>query len=161
MSGRIIVSGFLFFMISPVLLVWSYDLYGWSFVGALFFLLFILFVSIVIAAVRERRIRYYLTTDRIVRTRGDVLMKEVPLEHFSGRPLEQFIESKVTHHVNEGPIYTIRVYDPKSDEVFELKNLDETSTRAFHRIGQTVECEYCGYNNTSVSMRCKNCAAIL
>ena len=160
-SGKVIVSGFLFFMLSPVALVGAYNLYGLSFVGAVTFLLLVILLSITVAFVRERRTRYYLTTERIVEARGGVLLKEVPLDHFAGRPLDHFIESKVTHHTNNRPVYTIRVYDPTSDEIFELKGLDRSSTRAFQRIGDTVECPYCGLNNTAVSTRCRNCAAIL
>jgi hypothetical protein len=160
-SGKVIASGFLFFMFSPVALVGIYNLYGLSMVGATAFLLLVILLTITVAFVRERRTRYYLTTDRIVEARGGVLLKEFPLEHFAGRPLDQFIESRVTHSVNNRPIYTIRIYDPTSDEIFELKGLDGSSTRAFERIGDTIECPYCGLNNTAVSTRCRNCAAIL
>jgi hypothetical protein len=160
-GGKVIVSGFLFFMISPVVMVWSYDLYGMSMAGSVAFLLFIIFIAIAIAFVRERRTRYYLTTDRIIEARGGVLIKEVPLEHFAGRPLSQFLEAKVTHQVNHRPIYTIRVYDPVTDDVFELQGIDGSSTSAFERIGQTTECPFCSYDNIGISPQCKNCGATL
>ena len=160
-SGKVIASGFLFFMLSPVVLVGAYNLYGLSMVGTAAFLLFILFIVIAVAFIRERRTRYYLTSERIIETRGHNLIKEMPLEHFSGRPLSQFLESKVTHEVNLKPIYTIRVYDPVSDDIFELQGLDGASTRAFERIGHTVECPYCNYDNTAISAQCKNCGAPL
>jgi hypothetical protein len=160
-SGKVIVSGFLFFMISPVAMVWSYDLYGMSMAGFVAFLLFIIFIAIVVGFVRERRTRYYLTSDRIIEARGGVLIKEVPLENFAGRPLSQFIESKVTHQVNHRPIYTIKVYDPVTDDVFELQGLDHSSASAFERIGQTTECPYCNYDNIGISPKCKNCGATL
>jgi hypothetical protein len=160
-SGKVIVSGFLFFMLSPVVMVGAYNLYGMSMVGPVLFLLLILLIAISTAFVRERRTRYYLTTERIVEARGGILKKEVPLEHFAGRPLSQFLEAKVTHSVNNRPIYTIRVYDPVSDEVFELKGLDRSSTSAFERIGQITECPYCKYDNMGISAECKNCGATL
>jgi hypothetical protein len=160
-SGKVIASGFLFFMFSPVALVGTYNLYGMSMVGSAAFLLFILFIVIAVAFVRERRTRYYLTNERIIEARGGILIKEVPLEHFAGRPLSQFLEAKVTHQVNHRPIYTIRVYDPVSDEVFELQGLDGSSTRAFERIGQITECPFCSYDNIGISPQCKNCGATL
>jgi hypothetical protein len=160
-SGKVIASGFLFFMFSPIVVVGVYNLYGMSMVGAVVFLLFILFIAISVAFIRERRTRYYLTTERIIEARGGILIKDVPLEHFAGRPLSQFLEAKVTHSVNNRPIYTIRLYDPVSDEVFELQGLDGSSTRAFERIGQITECPYCSYDNIGVSARCKNCGATL
>jgi hypothetical protein len=32
---------------------------------------------------------------------------------------------------------------------------------AFERIGETVECPYCRYDNTAMSPQCKNCDAVL
>jgi hypothetical protein len=160
-SGKVIVSGFFFFMFSPVAMVWSYNLYGLSMAGSVAFLLFIIFIAIAVAFVRERRTRYYLTTDRIIEARGGNLIKEVPLEHFSGRPLSQFLEAKVTHQVNHRSIYTVKVYDPVTDDVFELQGLDGSSWRAFERIGQTTECPYCEYDNIGISPKCKNCGATL
>jgi hypothetical protein len=114
-SGKVIASGFLLFMFGPVAVVGAYNLYGLSMVGPTAFLLFIIFIVVAVAFVRERNTRYYLTTDRIVEARGGNLVKEMSLEHFSGRPLSQFLESKVTHQVNHRPIYTIRIYDPRED----------------------------------------------
>ncbi|MHA2350422.1 MAG: hypothetical protein ACXADL_12430 [Candidatus Thorarchaeota archaeon] len=148
-------------MISPLALVGVYNQYGISMVGIAAFLLFFIFIVIVVAFIRERRTRYYLTTERIIEARGGVLIKEIPLEHFAGKPLSQFLESRVTHSVNNRPIYTIRVYDPVSDDVFELQGLDGSSTRAFERIGQITECPYCNYDNIGISPQCKNCGATL
>lgn len=160
-SGKVIASGFLLFMFGPVSLAVMYNLYGMDMVVSDAFLLFILFIVIAVAFTRERRTRYYLTSERIIEARGGILIKEVPLEHFAGRPLSQFLEAKVTHQVNHRPIYTIRVYDPVSDEVFELQGLDGSSTRAFERIGQTTECPFCNYDNIGISPQCKNCGATL
>ncbi len=160
-SGKVIVSGFLLFMFGPVGLAAAYNLYGMSMVVSVAFLLFVFFIVISTAFIRERRTRYYLTTERIVEARGGNLMKEVPLENFAGKPMSQFLEAKVTHQVNNRPIYTIRVYDPVSDDVFELKGLDASSTRAFERIGQITECPYCRFDNIGVSTTCKNCGATL
>jgi hypothetical protein len=138
-----------------------YNWYGMDMVVLDAFLLLFIFIGVVVAFVRERRTRYYLTSERIIETRGGSLIKEIPLDHFSGRPLSQFLEAKVTHQVNYRPIYTIRVYDPVTDDVFELQGLDGSSTRAFERIGQTIECPYCNYDNIGISPQCKNCDATL
>jgi hypothetical protein len=160
-SGKVIASGFLLFMFGPVAVVGAYNLYGLSMVGPTAFLLFIIFIVVAVAFVRERNTRYYLTTDRIVEARGGNLVKEMSLEHFSGRPLSQFLESKVTHQVNHRPIYTIRIYDPVTDDVFELQGLDGSSTGAFERIGQITECPFCNYDNIGFSPQCRNCGATL
>ena len=160
-SGKVIASGFLLFMFGPVAVVGAFNLYGMSMVGPTAFLLFIIFIVVAVAFVRERNTRYYLTTERIIEARGGILKKEIPLEHFAGRPLSQFLEAKVTHQVNHRPIYTIRIYDPVTDEVFELQGLDGSSTKAFERIGQTTECPFCNYDNIGFSPQCKNCGATL
>ncbi len=110
---------------------------------------------------QTRRTRYYLTTERILKVRGKRILREVPLDHFAGRPLSQFIEIRVTHMTNNRPVHGIRIYDPVSDEVLELKGLDSNSTRAFERIGEIVECPYCGFDNRAISTQCKNCDAAL
>ncbi|MFX1368560.1 MAG: hypothetical protein ACFFAY_08190 [Promethearchaeota archaeon] len=153
--GAILVMG------GPVLSFASLDAFGVS-VGMLFGgLTFVGFIVLIGLLINVRRTRYYLTTDRIVEVRGATIMREIPLDHFAGRPLGQFIESRVTHTANNQPVYGIKVYDPVSDEVLELKGLDPSSVRAFERISDTVECTYCGCNNSAMRSQCKNCDAVL
>ncbi len=113
------------------------------------------------AYINVRRTRYYITTERIVETRGGDIVHEISLDQFAGRPLNQFLESRVTHTVNDRPIYTLTVYAPETEEIMELKGLDESSVEAFERIGDRVECPYCGYDNSAFSRKCKNCDAVL
>jgi hypothetical protein len=118
-------------------------------------------IGVVGLFVRTKRTRYYLTSERIIETRGGQILKEIPLHHFAGKPIGQFLESRVTHRSNNRPIYTIRVYDPMSDDVFEIKGQDYNSTMAFERIGDVLECPYCHFDNTALSTKCKNCGAVL
>ena len=118
-------------------------------------------IYFLLAFINLRRVRYYLTSERVLSVRGGNILKQIPLEHFSGRPLGQFFESKVAHTENERPIYRIRIYDPMSDEILTLKGLDQHSASAFARIGDRVECPYCNYDNTALARQCKNCDAVL
>ncbi|MFW9888264.1 MAG: hypothetical protein ACFFER_08790 [Candidatus Thorarchaeota archaeon] len=118
-------------------------------------------IMLLVTLINVRRTRYYLTTDRIVEVMGRRIRRAIPLDHFAGRPLGQFIESRVTHKANNQPVYGIRIYDPVSDEVLELKGMDPSSSRAFERIGEIVECPYCGFNNSAIRSQCKNCDAVL
>ncbi|NHI89424.1 MAG: hypothetical protein EAX87_07875 [Candidatus Thorarchaeota archaeon] len=111
--------------------------------------------------IQTKRTRYYLTSERILEVRGANIIKEISLHHFAGKPIGQFLESRVTHRSNNRPIYTIRIYDPMSDEVFEIKGQDYNSTMAFERIGDVRECPYCNYDNTALSTLCRNCGAVL
>jgi hypothetical protein len=157
----IIFLGFLFAMGGPLVTFLSLDA-SELFLATIFgFLTIVGFVVLGAMLINVRRTRYYLTTDRIVEVRGRKIVREVPLDHFAGKPLGQFIESRVTHSSNNQPVYGIRVYDPVSDEVIELKGLDPSSARAFERIGETVECSYCGFNNTAIRSQCKNCDAVM
>ncbi len=153
--GAILVMG------GPLLSFASLDAFGVS--TALLFgsLTLVGFVVLIGLLINVKRTRYYLTTDRIVEVRGRTIMREIPLDHFAGRPLGQFVESRVTHTANNQPVYGIKVYDPVSDEVLELKGLDPSSVRAFERISDTVECMYCGCNNSAMRSQCKNCDAVL
>ena len=124
--------------------------------GSILVMIYFLF-----AFINLRRIRYYLTSERVMAVRGGNILKQIPLEHFSGKPLGQFFESKVGHLENKRPIYRIRIYDPLSDEILTLKGLDQHSAVVFERIGARVECPYCKYDNTALAQQCKNCDAVL
>lgn len=117
-------------------------------------------IGLIAKIIRTKRTRYYLTSERILETRGGRVLKEIPLHHFAGKPIGQFLESRVSHMSNNQPIYTIRIYDPMSDDVFEIKGQDRSSTRAFERIGDVLECPYCHFDNTALSSKCKNCGAV-
>ena len=118
-------------------------------------------IGVIAALVRARRTRYYLTTDRILEVRGAQVIREIPLHHFAGKPLGQFLETRVTHRTNNRPVYQIRIYDPTSDDVMELSGLDGNSTRAFERISDVKECPYCSFDNPALSSQCHNCDAVL
>lgn len=160
-SDRVIASGLGFFIVAPVILGYSYDLFGLGVEVAIGFLLLVILSVISVAFVRERRTRLYLTTERILEVRGGVVLKQISLDHFAGRSLSDFLESEETHIVDNRPLYKVRVHDPTSDYVFEIRKLDELSTKNFLRIGHSIECPYCGLDNAAISIRCKNCAAIL
>ncbi len=157
----IIFLGLLFVMGAPLVTFLSLEAYGLLVAGILGFLTIVGFAVLGAMLVNARRTRYYLTTDRILEVRGRKIVRAVPLDHFAGRPLGQFIESRVTHSSNGHPVYGIRIYDPVSDEVIELKGLDSTSVRAFERICEVLECPYCGFNNTALRTQCKNCDAVM
>ncbi|MHA1934707.1 MAG: hypothetical protein ACW97A_05455 [Candidatus Thorarchaeota archaeon] len=157
----VIFLGALLLMGGPVVSFVSVDAFGLS-VGIIFgFLTLVGFIVLLGILINVRRTRYYLTTDRIVEVRGGNIVKAIPLDHFAGKPLGQFIESRVTHTSNNQSVYGIRIYDPVSDDVIELKGLDPNSARAFERIGEMVECPYCSYDNSVMRSQCKNCDAVL
>ncbi|MHA2146921.1 MAG: hypothetical protein ACXAB0_15860, partial [Candidatus Thorarchaeota archaeon] len=118
-------------------------------------------IGLIAKLIRTKRTRYYLTSERILETRGGRVLKEIPLHHFAGKPIGQFLETQVTHMSNNQPVYRIRIYDPMSDDVLEIKGQDGSSTRSFERIGDVLECPYCHFDNTALSTQCKNCGAVL
>ncbi|MHA1962400.1 MAG: hypothetical protein ACW99U_19525 [Candidatus Thorarchaeota archaeon] len=157
----VIFFGAMILMGGPAVTLASLDAFGLS-VSIIFGILTLVGIMALLGTlINVRRTRYYLTTDRILEVRGGKIQRVVPLDHFAGRPLGQFIESRVTHTSNNQPVYGIRIYDPVSDEVIELKGLDPNSARAFERIGDTVECSYCGYDNSAIRSQCKNCDAVM
>ncbi len=157
----VIFFGAMLLMGGPVVSLASLDAFGLP-VSIMFGLMTLIgFVVLLGVLINVRRTRYYLTTDRIIEVRGSKIARSIPLDHFTGKPLGQFIESRVTHTANNQSVYAIRIYDPVSDEVLELKGLDPSSARAFERIGQTVECPYCGYDNSAMRSQCKNCDAVM
>ncbi|MFW9800206.1 MAG: hypothetical protein ACFFD9_07215 [Candidatus Thorarchaeota archaeon] len=157
----IIFVGFIVLMGGPALSLVAFEEFGMAVAGPLVFLTLIGVIIILGSFVRTRRTRYYLTSERIIEARGGQVIREIPLDHFVGKPIGQFLEASVSHRSNNRPVYMIRVYDPTSDEVFELKGLDRSSIRTFEKIGGILECPYCEFDNTAISSRCKNCGAVL
>ena len=78
-------------------------------------------VFTIISLLRTRSTRYYLTSERLLVIRRGNVIKEIPLHHFAGKSLSQFIESSVMYTSNGQPVYRIRIYDPVSDESIEFK----------------------------------------
>ncbi|MFW9817749.1 MAG: hypothetical protein ACFFEW_17665 [Candidatus Thorarchaeota archaeon] len=156
----VIFFGFLVVIGGPVLLFGGFE-FGILISTAILILFVVALIALCTSLVQTKRTRYYLTSERILETRGGRILKEIPLHHFAGKPIGQFLESRVTHRSNNQPIYTIRIYDPMSDDVFEIKGQDYHSTMAFERIGDVLECPYCHFDNTALSSKCKNCGATL
>lgn len=128
----------------------------------LLILMIIGFFFIIRAFIRGRHTKYFLTSERLIETRKAIIIKEVSLDKFKGKPLSQFVEKKAIGTVNNQLIYKIRIYDPASaDLLMELKDLDETSIRVFERFVQWVKCPYCGAKNPANSLDCRNCGASL
>ncbi|MFW9869278.1 MAG: hypothetical protein ACFFFO_12230 [Candidatus Thorarchaeota archaeon] len=152
--------GFIIVIGGPVLVVVGIEDLGFLILLPVLVLVVISILILISRLIQTKRTRYYLTSERILETRGGRVLKEIPLHHFAGKPIGQFLESRVTHRSNNQPIYTIRIYDPMSDDVFEIKGQDYHSTRAFERIGDVLECPYCHFDNTALSTTCKNCGAV-
>ena len=157
----LIFFGFIIVIGGPAILLGFSQDFGISLVFPFIFVIAAGIIAVVALFIRTKMTRYYLTSERILETRGGKVIKEIPLHHFAGKPIGQFLESRVTHQSNNRPIYMIRIYDPMSDEVFEIKGQDYNSTIAFERIGDVLECPYCHYDNTALSTKCRNCGAIL
>jgi len=153
--------GFIIVIGGPVLVFVGTEEFGPAFTLPFLLLALAGIFAVIASLVQTKRTRYYLTSERILETRGGRVLKEIPLHHFAGKPIGQFLESRVTHRSNNRPIYSIRIYDPMSDEVFEIKGQDHRSTTTFERIGDVVECPYCNYDNTVLSKQCRNCDAVL
>ncbi|MGD9397716.1 MAG: hypothetical protein PVJ05_14875 [Candidatus Thorarchaeota archaeon] len=157
----VIFFGFIIVIGGPVVFFMGFEEFGPLVTYFLLILVMAGIIAVIASLVQTRRTRYYLTTDRILEVRGAQVIKEIPLHHFAGTPIGQFLESRVTHRSNNRPVYTIRIYDPKTDEVFEIKGMDYHSTSTFERIGDVKECPYCNFDNPAMSAQCRNCDAVL
>ncbi len=145
----------------PFLVVFAIEDFGFSFTLPILVLVAAGIIILIARVIRTKRTRYYLTSARILETRGGRIIKEIPLHHFAGKPISQFLETRVSHMSNNRPVYGIRIYDPMSDDVLEIKGQSVSSTRAFERIGDVLECPYCHFDNTALSSKCLNCGAVL
>jgi hypothetical protein len=157
----IIFIGFIVIAGGPAFTLVSFEYFGLFLAIIVGILTLIGYIMLLGTLINVRRTRYYLTTDRILEVRGGKIKRYFSLEHFSGRPLGQFLEARATHSSGNESFYAIRIYDPVSDEVMEFTGLDPNSTRAFERIGQIMECPYCGFKNTAIRSQCRNCDAVM
>jgi hypothetical protein len=158
----IVFCGFSILIAVPIM-IFSFEDFGYGssllLIGVLSFITTVLII--VISALRTFNTRYYLTTERILETRSGKILKEIPLSHFTGRRISQFIESDVAYTKNNRPVYRIKIYDPTSGMTIQMKGMDEFSTQEFERVGDIRECPYCKYDNPGLSKICQNCGAVL
>ena len=153
--------GLSLFIIAPIMLFTFTEEFGDLEIASILVFIIAATMFTTISLVRTRMTRYYLTTERILETRHGTVIREIPLHHFSGKPLSQFLESSVMYTSNGEPVYRIRIYDPVTDESIEFKGQREDSIEVFERIGDVRECPYCNFDNTALSSRCRNCGAVL
>ncbi len=113
--------GFILAIGGPFLVVFAIEDFGLSFTLPILAIVAAGIIILIVRLIRTKRTRYYLTSARILETRGGRVLKEIPLHHFAGKPIGQFLETRVSHMSNNRPIYNIRIYDPMSADVFEIK----------------------------------------
>jgi hypothetical protein len=158
----VVFFGFIVMIGSPLLLFNTFQ-FGEFFFGGLLFILSMIGIFLILREfLRGIRTKYYLTNKRILEVRKGAIIQQVSLERFEGKPLNQFFEKRITHRVNQQPIYTIRIYDPQSgDALIDLRDLDGTSTTALEQIGQTIRCSYCDAKNIAITTQCHYCGGPL
>jgi hypothetical protein len=114
------------------------------------------------ATVNALRTKFFLTNQRIIQTKGTEIVKEMPLERFGDKPLEQYIEIKIGYMENNEPRYVVKINDPVTAEtIVECRGLDKTSVEAFEKIGKETRCQYCNQKNSVLNARCSYCGAPL
>jgi hypothetical protein len=112
--------------------------------------------------IRVLRTKFFLTNQRIIQTEDTEIVKEMPLERFGDKPLEQYIEITVGYLENNEPRYVVKINDPVTAEtIVECRGLDKTSVEAFERIGKETRCLYCNQKNSVLNARCSYCGGPL
>ena len=93
---------------------------------------------------------YFITNKRVLKTRGKRVAKEIELDRFGDRPLQEFIAMRVDHYADEhmsSPVYDITIYDPDTSEPLIKFNdimygdVWSMETRYFQNM---QECKSCG-----------------
>lgn len=130
---------------------------GWA--GVVLILVGLVYMTI--SSVIAKSTKYILTNRRIVETRFGKVVREISITSFLGRPLSQFLDKEAAGTVNGQPVYNIRITDPKSADIMELKTLNESAVKAFEKISQIVRCKYCNTKNSANSTVCSHCGAPL
>ena len=158
----VVFFGFIVIIGSPLLIFNALQYVDLIFVTPLIILSTIGVFLILREFLRGKLTKYYLTNKRIIEVRKGRIIQEFSLERFEGKPLNLFFEKRITHRLNQQPIYTIRIYDPQSgDALIDFKDLDGLSAMALEKIGQTNRCSYCGLTNTAINTQCYYCGGPL
>ncbi|MHA2423513.1 MAG: hypothetical protein ACXAEF_01925 [Candidatus Thorarchaeota archaeon] len=84
-----------------------------------------------------RRTRYYLTTKRIIEVRGGDIQQELPLESFSGKPLDDYFQVKEDYRSGANTFHTVRIYDLKAEILIELKGMVEDDVERLKEIASS------------------------
>ena len=117
------------------------------------------------SASSERTARYYLTTFRVVETKGGSIVKQVYRSIFRGRPLNQFLQGPTPQSgSNLDPLaeFPAKVLDPSSGKVmFDLGVLPRDLIIDLKSMASLSYCKYCGRKNEGAGSRCSGCGANL
>jgi hypothetical protein len=136
-SFWVIFNGACLCILAPMVAIFSYEQAGAEVGNLMMFLLLGGALYLVWVFVKDRRTMYYLTNERIIEVRARYILRQIPLDCFSGIPHRQFLESKVDHTSNGRPIYNVRISDPVSSAMIVLKRVDGESVRVLEKIGDT------------------------
>ena len=88
---------------------------------ALFALMVLLYM--VARYINIRRTQYYLTTNRIIETRGERIVEEIPRESLGDRNPRDFFQAKEDHRSGGDTIYRIRIYNIELGKLIEFHGI--------------------------------------
>jgi len=137
MAAKMMLGGGCCILGSPWVLLVAYIALG-AWVGniLLFIVLLGLFLTI-LEFVNSRRTRYYLTSERIVETRGGLVRTQIPLEQFQGRDPKDFLEIKSTYSEGTKTFYQAKIRVPESSKLMILTGLNEDAKEIILKMSES------------------------
>lgn len=135
MAARMMLGGACCIVGSPWVLLVSYVALGAWVGNILLFIVLIGLFLIILEFVNSRRTRYYLTSERIVETRGGLVRTQIPLEAFQGLDPADYLEIKSTYSEGAKTFYQAKIRIPESRKLMILTGLDENSRDIILKMG--------------------------
>ncbi|TFG15568.1 hypothetical protein EU537_00680 [Candidatus Thorarchaeota archaeon] len=101
---------------------------------ALFSLMILLYT--VARYINIRRTQYYLTTNRIIETRGGRIVEEISRESLRERNPREFFQAKEDYGSGGGAIYRIRFYNIELGKLIEFHGIRDWDLEKIRKIMQ-------------------------
>jgi len=120
---------------SPWILLFAFAFLGPAVGNIVFAIVLILILLALMDFIQARRTKYYLTTKRIIETRGGLIHKQISLESFQGVSASEYITVKSAYTQNGAPIYTAKIRDPATGKIIRLTGLDMESKNVIQNLG--------------------------
>lgn len=101
---------------------------------ALFVLMILLYM--IARYINIRRTQYYLTSSRIIETRGGRIVEEIPRESLRDKDPNDFFQAKEDHKSGGDTMYTIRIYSIELGKLIEFHGIRDWDLKKIRKIMQ-------------------------
>ncbi|MGQ4910828.1 MAG: hypothetical protein ACP6KW_01535 [Candidatus Thorarchaeota archaeon] len=124
MASKIMFGGGCCIVGAPWLLLVAYGIAGPSVGNVLLYLVLLVLLLTIVEFVNARRTTYYLTTERLVVTRGGFLQSQLSIVALRKAHADGNVEVKYAYEESGEEFYEVRIRTTDSGKIIRLKGLD-------------------------------------